>query len=89
MAEETPAAAGRAPTTGGAPRQWRVTITEEPRSGDLRAVFSWRTFPCAATQWHGHKSTIIRGPSARIRSSDDLEAVLAHLVDSDWSDRVR
>lgn len=70
-------------------RQWRVTITEVPSLGLYDVGLSWRSFPCKADEWDGHQYSQRLAPGARIRSAEDLEALLALAVGGAWYEDVR
>lgn len=70
-------------------RQWRITVTEGPDPAVYRVALSWRTFPCRALDWDGHRYAQLFWVGPPISSPEDLEAVLAVAVECDWTDDVR
>lgn len=70
-------------------RQWRITITEQPRARRYTVDLSWRRFPCRADQWDGHQYSQRIDGVGRIRSQEDLEELLALAVGGAWYEDVR
>lgn len=66
------------------PRQWRLTLAESGDASRYSAALSWRTFPCRADGWDGHRYASIFALGPRISSPEDLEAVLALFVGVNW-----
>lgn len=69
-----------------APRQWRLTVTEDRVAGTLHVGLSYRQFPCRADHWDGHKHTRVGADTLPLESIDDYEKLLAFLVDSTMKD---
>jgi hypothetical protein len=70
-------------------RQWRITITEMATPGKHLIQFSWRGFPCKATEWQGSLFNQVVDDLPRITSAEDVASVIAAAVDGKWWESVR
>lgn len=70
-------------------RQWRITITEMATPGKHLVTFSWRGFPCKATEWQGSLYNQVVDDLPRITSAEDVASVIAAAVDGRWWESVR
>jgi hypothetical protein len=70
-------------------RQFRVTITEDPRGPGMTVNLSWRAFPCSAAHWDGHWVAQVSGLDAGpIESQEHLRMVLEHLAGIPWENGI-
>jgi len=66
-------------------RQFRITVTEDLDHTATTLHLSWRSFPCAATKWDGHRwFTVPKGEVLPLNSQEALRDLLAAVSCVPW-----